>query len=858
MPESRPLLFFPEPIGIARRRPFGGGGGFSFPGHSRQGQRLDPRFEELQRALDQQLARVASDANGVAPEQVVVLETIDGVDKFRSAAERAGLEWLGEFDIDDQSPDEDFFHEKHPDKLLPRRLYLTLANQAAIQQLLSLWKKWKVGKKAALPHLFKKWGDLLACLRDVRTWGPQDRLAETGVLEDWTERVRLGQETIRFQAELWFREADEARVQVRARIVALLGREGGRLVAECAISDIHYHGVLAELPIAAIQKLLQSPDTDLVLAQEVMFFRPCTQGALRPSPDEGGVQALARERAQPTGEPIVALLDGFPIENHALLESRVVVDDPDGWSATYPVGERDHGTAMASLIVHGDLGEDGEAIPTPLYVRPVTKPVGFDGNHWEQIPDDQLAVDVIHQAVRRICDADAGGAAMTVRVINLSLGDGDYPFHGFLSPWARLLDWLSWKYGVLFVVSSGNYRDAVELAVSRDDARALSAPDLEKATLSALVSGSRHRALLAPSEAVNVLTVGASHSDASIAARPDDVRELIQEPHLPAPYSRIGLGYRRSVKPDLLAPGGKGWYREVPGSDGVARFRLAHGRRGAGLEHACPGQAATATSHTGRTSGTSNAAAICTRNLAFAHEALRPLLDDVPSERRTNAHEALLLRALAVHTADWGDALDRFRPLLDGLVDAHRIRDHIARFVGYGVIRPERMATCTAQRATVLGLGWLADRGAHQFRLPVPPSVGGHVGWKRLTVTLAWFTPINPRHRGYKRAGLWFDLPQLLMPIKRAQCDLRAAQRGTLQHEVLQGDKAGAIGDDAEILVNVNCRAPAGALEESVPYAVVCSLEVGEGVSIPVYDEIRDRLQVRVRATPPNPGSGSA
>lgn len=857
MPDSRPLLFFPEPIGIARRRPFGGGGGYQFPGHSRQGARLDPRFEELQRAFEQQLARVASDASGVAPEQVVVLETIDGVDDFRRAVERAGLEWLGEFDIDDQSPDDDFFHEKHPEKPLPRRLYLTLANQAAIQQLLSLWARWKAGGKAAIPRNFKKWGDLIACLRDVRTWGPQDRLAETGVLEDWSERVRLGQETIRFQAELWFREAEEARAQVRARIAALLARESGRLIAECAIGDIHYHGLLAELPIAAIQKLLQSPDTDLVLAQEVMFFRPCTQGALRPSLEEDGERKSARERPQPAGEPVVALLDGLPIENHALLEGRVIVDDPDGWSASYPVRERDHGTAMASLIVHGDLGEDGDAIPTPLYVRPVTKPVGFDGSRLELIPDDQLAVDVIHQAVRRICDPDAGGAALTVRVINLSLGDSDYPFHGFLSPWARLLDWLAWKYGVLFVVSSGNYRDHVELAVSRDEARALSAPELEKATLSAIVSGSRHRALLAPSEAVNVLTVGASHSDASAAARPVDVRELIQEPRLPAPYSRIGLGYRRAVKPDLLAPGGRGWYREAPGSDGVARFALVHGRRGAGLEHACPGQAATATSHTGRTSGTSNAAAICTRSVAFAHEALRPLLDVVPPERRSNAHEALLLRALAVHTADWGEALNQFRPLLNGLVEPRRIKDHTARFVGYGVMRPDRMTACTAQRATVLGLGRLSDGGAHQFRLPVPPGVGGHVGWKRLTVTLAWFTPINPRHRGYKRAGLWFDLPQLLLPIARAQCDMRAAQRGTIQHEVLEGERAGAIGDDAEIVVNVNCRAPAGALEDAVPYAVVCSLEVGEGVGIPVYEAISARLQVRVRATPPTPGSAS-
>lgn len=855
MPESRPLLFFPEPTGLARGRPPGGGGATHLPGRSRQRARLDPQFQALQRAFDRQLASVASDAAGAAPEQVIVLETIGGVDEFRRAAERAGLEWLGEFDIEDTSPDEDFYDEKRPEKALSRRLYLTIANQEAIRELLSLWNKWKSGGKDALPHNFKKWGDLMQCLRDVRNWGPQDRLAETGLLEDWEERVRLGAESVRFQAELWFRDEVAIRTQARDRVTALLSAERGTLVSECAIEEIHYHGILAELPIAAIQKLIRAPDAGLVLAEDVMFFRPCTQGALRPAPEEAGQSGQARERPLPSGFPVVALLDGLPIENHALLEDRLVVDDPDGWSASYPVLHREHGTAMASLIVHGDLGLDGDALPSPVYVRPVTKPVGLDGTQWEQIPHDQLAVDAIHQAVRRICDPEAGGVAESVRVINLSLGDSAYPFHGFLSPWARLLDWLATKYGVVFVVSAGNYSDQIELAVSQKEARSMDAAALQSATLSAIADGSRHRAILAPGEGVNVLTVGASHSDASEVERPEDLRGLIEDPYLLAPYNRIGLGYRRGIKPDLLAPGGKAWYRECPSADGVARFRLVHGRRGAGVEHACPGRAATATTQTCRTPGTSNAAAICSRSLGFAHHALRPLLEELPEGRILHGHEALLLRALAVHTADWDHAHDDIGPILNGLVDSRRVKDHMARFVGHGVLRPDRMIDCTAQRATVLGLGLLEDGDAHQYRLPIPSGLGGFVGAKRLTLTLAWFSPINARHRRYMRASLWFDLPNLVLPLNRAQCDWQAVRRGTIQHEILEGDHARAIGDDADEFIRVNCRAAAGVLEEAVPYALVCSLEVGEGVEIPIYEEIRERLQVRIRAEPSQPGS---
>jgi hypothetical protein len=41
--------------------------------------------------------------------------------------------------------------------------------------------------------------------------------------------------------------------------------------------------------------------------------------------------------------------------NHVRLAGRLSVDDPEGLEATYPVQRREHGTEMASLIIHGDL-----------------------------------------------------------------------------------------------------------------------------------------------------------------------------------------------------------------------------------------------------------------------------------------------------------------------------------------------------------------------------------------------------------------------------------------------------------------------------------------------------------------------
>ena len=117
---------------------------------------------------------------------------------------------------------------------------------------------------------------------------------------------------------------------------------------------------------------------------------------------------------------------------------------------------------MASLIVHGDMAAPEPPLSRPLYVRPILRP---DPRGWrdsdESVPEDALVVDLVHRAVRRLFDDDrgdgVGAIAPHVAVINLSIGIRDRPFEQTLSPLARLLDWLAWRYSVLFVVSAGNH-----------------------------------------------------------------------------------------------------------------------------------------------------------------------------------------------------------------------------------------------------------------------------------------------------------------------------------------------------------------------------------------------------------------
>jgi len=111
----------------------------------------------------------------------------------------------------------------------------------------------------------------------------------------------------------------------------------------------------------------------------------------------------------------------------------------------------------------------------------------------------------------------------------------------------------------------------------------------------------------------------------------------------------------------------------------------------------------------------------------------------------------VLLKALLVHGARWGEskeAIARAIPLADKAL--------IARMLGYGTADVTRVMECAQHRATAIGFGALTEDQAHRFTFPLPPSLSGRNDWRRLVVTLAWFTPINAAHRAYRRAQLFF------------------------------------------------------------------------------------------------------
>ncbi len=851
MPEY-PLLVFPEPVTAERADRPAGYPKLKLPTPGQQAERISPQFQRLSAAMERHRLFLQDNAAGLQPEQALVLETVGPVQDFIKAVQKVeGLEWLGELEIEDIDPAYGFQEENKPDKKLKGQLFLVMTDQRALQQIQNLFRQWQQNPEEKFPRGLTPLKHAFAHLHTIRPWGAADRIRETGILEDWKLRAAHGQMTVPFEAELWYRQNADRRQQSEVYIRGVVGNMGGEIVGQCVIAEIGYHGILGSIPVDQALEIIEQREVRLLQCGDVWHFRPVGQCALRSYDDLSEAQEIgeADQLELPQGDPLVALLDGLPLTGHHLLAGRIRVDDPDDYESAYQAHERRHGTAMASLICHGDL--DGGTMPCnrPLYVRPVMQPRrGFDGQYvYEAIPESVLPVNLIHRAVRRLYEHENGEppVAPGIRVINLSIGDPSHPLDREMSAWARLLDWLSWKYNVLFVVSAGNHPEDIELSIPRTNLNTLADADREKAVIEAQVQDTRHRRLLSPAETVNGITVGALHSDAST---PTPNLHLI-DPHsrtgLPSPVSAHGPGYRRAIKPDILLAGGRQFYKEKPGNTHPnATLRIAPYIRPPGQCVAAPG-AAGELNKTNHTRGTSNAAALASRTSMDLYDALEHLRAQ-PGGALPHEYDVVLLKALLAHGAKWGEAGSVYESILKNTQNSRTFAEYVGRFLGYGPAEVTRVMACTDQRVTVLGYGALEDGQGQEFLLPLPPSLSAITDWRRLTVTLAWVTPVNQARQNYRIAHLWFH-PKYALTPQHLDADRHAVQRGTLQHEVLEGASAVDFQDGDNIIIKISCRSDAGDIPDPIRYGLVVTLEVAEGIGLPIYQEVRDRLRVPVR-----------
>ncbi|MCA7120916.1 MAG: S8 family peptidase, partial [Acidibrevibacterium sp.] len=526
------------------------------------------------------------------------------------------------------------------DKPIAGRLYMAMPDVQALGSLLSLWRQYEGGQDA--PHGLSPWFDVFKHLHTLRAWGPKDRVPDETIRYLEEELAAQGADGIvRVEVELWYAGTAAKRRAIQASFSRAIAAAEGVIVDQSEIAEIGYVGRLVDLPAAEVQRLINREEVSLAICDDIMMVRP--QSTVQ-FPIEG---EPLDDKAPPPPEParllppIAAVFDAMPVQNHALLAGRLVLDDPDDFDAMSVVAERRHGTEMASLILHGDRSLGEEPLSRPVYFRPVLYAPGGGGN--ERPLRDRLLLDLIYRAVLRMKEGDDEGEATgpAVFIVNLSLGDRNRPFTGPMSPWGRLLDYLADRYGILFLVSAGN---VIEPLVVPDFAgliefEKVSAPDREAAILRALAAQQAMRTLLSPAESLNAVTVGAWHEDGAPPIKVEGIFSPFADKPGPNISSALGLGHRKVVKPDIFMPGGRELVRAAP--NGGTGVRLDVVRPGAfyGLRCAVPDARGDLTRE-GYSSGTSAATALATRAVHRIFEALSDpdngnLLEDVdPAEPR--------------------------------------------------------------------------------------------------------------------------------------------------------------------------------------------------------------------------------
>lgn len=844
MPD-KPLLIFPIPSSIARYKLSGGNPKpLNLPSKEKQVERIQPILNDLENSIKSRRVSMQSDVTGVEPEMVLVFETKEPVDEFFKAVRKVPeLEWLGE--MENEFLQDEFFNYTDSDKSIRGKIFFVLTDYTALKKIIKLWNNFKFTRKFDLGTT--KWRDVFKLLHDIRPWGVKDRIAETGILEDWTLRMQDEQNIIPIEIELWYRKNTALRSKAKEQIQKLLDQFDGKLISESIIGEISYHGLLINAPIQLLAHLNENTDVDFFKSDDIMYFRPVGQCAVKKTTYETVDIPIPPQPELNLSQPIVALFDGMPLQNHSLLGNRIIIDDPDDFANGYLTTSRYHGTGMASIIIHNDLNVVGNAIRSSLYIRPIMKSKRTHFGDVEYIPENVLIVDLIHIAVRRLFEKieDVEPISPKIKIINLSIGDPYRVLDNIMSSWAKLIDWLSFKYNVLFIISAGNCSNHFDFTGNATPFAQLigNATLLQDESIKLIYNDNRHRKIISPAESINSLTVGSTDHDELNYQIPNDQKCIFQSDSKISPLSRMGLGYRRSIKPEVLAAGGRAIFRKRIGEDALSYVQT----------YAQPGIKVAAPSNNGLngivySSGTSNSAATLSHLAAKLHE---NLVDSEFDEIITDSYFALVAKSLLVHSASWDS--DSMNQILQSLnLSNINPKDVVARFLGYGNIHPKRIFECTDKRVTLIGHGAITAESGHQFNLPIPVVISGSTLWRSLTVTLAWFTPVNPLNQAYRQAKLWFDFPekahQNILNISRKFYDNDTVNRGTVQHEIFEGVRASAFLDGTELPIRVNCKSDAPGLsgELEIKYVLCVTLEVDPNLPSDIYNDIELRIRPRV------------
>ena len=170
----------------------------------------------------------------------------------------------------------------------------------------------------------------------------------------------------------------------------------------------------------------------------------------------------------------------------------------------------------------------------------------------------------------------------------------------------------------------------------------------------------------------------------------------------------------------------------------------------------------------------------------------------------------------------------------------------------YGVTKKEETALTKIMGNAVATVeqmtAYIKAKKAFVYSIPIPIEFHEKSLKRKLTVTLAYLSPIHPSSIKYREKQVWVTINNGNSLIgSRAEYDYHTVQRGTLQHEIFENDSIEVWDIDQSIELKVNCRGCASENnpEMLIPYALFATFEMAPDCGVDVYQKVVDKVQVK-------------
>jgi len=222
------------------------------------------------------------------------------------------------------------------------------------------------------------------------------------------------------------------------------------------------------------------------------------------------------------------------------------------------------------------------------------------------------------------------------------------------------------------------------------------------------------------------------------------------------------------------------------------------------------------------------------RQAARLNDVIDAVIDGMPITRRQRASA---IKALPVH----------------GVADLQELQASplpLERAIGNGILLRDFSSGCATNEAVLLFLGQIGAAQEQELEIPLPDGLSVREA-KRIDATLAWLSPINWRHRQYRRAALSFVTPEGAIPklgaASRISADASKAGAATVQHLTWETQSAWAGGQGSAISIRIKCYEQAGGLQgELIDYAAVASIWVAPAIGVDVYSQVRAQIRAPI------------